>query len=56
MTVQKMEQIIDFYETNYGYGDHRTWPRSDRLIWHKWAAEQSGEPHPIEECDCNNLP
>ena len=50
-----MAKVIDIHETNFGLGNHRTWPRADRVAWHAWAAEVSRGPHPIEECDCNAL-
>jgi len=51
-----MPQTIDIEESNFGLGDHRGWPRADRVVWHEWAARETGQPHPIEECDCNELP
>lgn len=41
--------VVDVVESNFGYGDHRTWPRAEREDWHLWAGI------PIEECDCYGI-
>lgn len=56
MTDARLVQSIDMAESNYGYGDHRGWTRAEREAWHVWAARVTEAPHPIEECDCSELP
>lgn len=53
---KRLVKVIDIEESNFGYGDHRTWSRKSREVWHAWVTRETGTPHPIEECDCNDLP
>ena len=53
---ERFVEAIDFYETNWGLGDHRTWSRLDREAWHKMSVKEGDiGPGPIEECDCHAL-
>lgn len=47
---------IDLVESNFGFGDHRLWPRAAREAWHNGVARETGQPYPIENCDCNARP
>jgi hypothetical protein len=52
---EELVQDIEIFEDNFGYGNHRAWARSEREAWHVWVSRE-GDPFPIEECDCNDLP